>query len=191
MTASWSPTGARWPSCSTTPLAADGATVARKALEAGVDMDMEGNLYGTTLAAQVRSGKIPEAVVDEAVGAFCASSSRLASSIIPTPSRGRRTRRRRSGARWRARWPTRPWCCSRTIRSRASERCCRMKAEGEEGGADRSHGGRPDRPAGRVVRPEQSERCHHAEGGAFAAAGRPAPLCARAAGCSQARMRMC
>jgi len=45
----------------------DGPTVARKALEAGVDMDMEGNLYGTTLAPQVRSGKIPESVVDEAV----------------------------------------------------------------------------------------------------------------------------
>jgi beta-glucosidase len=44
----------------------DGATVARKALEAGVDMDMEGNLYGTTIAAQVRSGAIPESVVDEA-----------------------------------------------------------------------------------------------------------------------------
>ena len=45
----------------------DGATVARKALVAGVDMDMEGNLYGTTIAAQVRSGKIPESVVDDAV----------------------------------------------------------------------------------------------------------------------------
>jgi beta-glucosidase len=45
----------------------DGATVARKALEAGVDMDMEGHLYGTTIAAQVRSGAIPESVVDEAV----------------------------------------------------------------------------------------------------------------------------
>jgi beta-glucosidase len=44
----------------------DGATVARKALEAGVDMDMEGNLYATTIAAQVRSGAIPESVVDEA-----------------------------------------------------------------------------------------------------------------------------
>jgi beta-glucosidase len=44
----------------------NGATVARKALVAGVDMDMEGNLYGTTLAAQVRSGVIPESVVDEA-----------------------------------------------------------------------------------------------------------------------------
>jgi beta-glucosidase len=44
----------------------DGATVARKALEAGVDMDMEGNLYTTVIAEQVRSGKIPESVVDEA-----------------------------------------------------------------------------------------------------------------------------
>jgi beta-glucosidase len=45
----------------------DGPTVARKALEAGVDMDMEGNLYGTVIADQVRSGKIPESVVNEAV----------------------------------------------------------------------------------------------------------------------------
>jgi beta-glucosidase len=45
----------------------DGPTVARKALQAGVEMDMEGNLYGTVIAAQVRSGKIPESVVDEAV----------------------------------------------------------------------------------------------------------------------------
>jgi beta-glucosidase len=45
----------------------DGPTVARKALEAGVDMDMEGNLFGTVIADQVRSGKIPEGVVDEAV----------------------------------------------------------------------------------------------------------------------------
>ena len=45
----------------------DGPTVARKALEAGVDMDMEGNLYGTVIAPQVRSGKIPESVIDEAV----------------------------------------------------------------------------------------------------------------------------
>jgi len=45
----------------------DGPTVARKALGAGVDMDMEGNLYGTVIASQVRAGKIPEPVVDEAV----------------------------------------------------------------------------------------------------------------------------
>ncbi len=48
-------------------IGADGATVARKALVAGVDMDMEGNLYGNVIAAQVRSGKISEPVVDEAV----------------------------------------------------------------------------------------------------------------------------
>jgi len=44
----------------------DGPTVARKALEAGVDIDMEGNLYGTVIGSQVRAGKIPESVVDEA-----------------------------------------------------------------------------------------------------------------------------
>jgi beta-glucosidase len=48
-------------------IGADGATVARKALTAGVDMDMEGNLYGTVIADQVRAGKIPESVIDEAV----------------------------------------------------------------------------------------------------------------------------
>lgn len=48
-------------------IGADGATVARKALEAGTDMDMESNLYATVIAEQVRSGKIPEGVVDEAV----------------------------------------------------------------------------------------------------------------------------
>jgi beta-glucosidase len=44
----------------------DGPTVARKALEAGLDMDMEGGLYARVIAAQVRTGKIPESVVDEA-----------------------------------------------------------------------------------------------------------------------------
>ncbi len=48
-------------------IGADEATVARKALEAGVDMDMVGNLYGTVLTAQVRDGTIRESVVDEAV----------------------------------------------------------------------------------------------------------------------------
>jgi beta-glucosidase len=48
-------------------IGADGATVARKALEAGMDVDMASDLYGTVIAAQVRAGKIPESVVDEAV----------------------------------------------------------------------------------------------------------------------------
>ena len=48
-------------------IGADDDTVARKALEAGVDMEMKGSLYGTVIAPQVRAGKIPESVVDEAV----------------------------------------------------------------------------------------------------------------------------
>ena len=48
-------------------IGADDETVARKALEAGVDMDMVGGLYGTVIAPQVREGRIPESVVDEAV----------------------------------------------------------------------------------------------------------------------------
>ena len=48
-------------------IANDGATAARKALLAGVDMDMESNLYYSTLPEQVKSGKVPIAAVDEAV----------------------------------------------------------------------------------------------------------------------------
>ena len=47
-------------------IALNNAAAARKALTAGVDMDMQGDLYATVLADQVRSGKIPESVVDEA-----------------------------------------------------------------------------------------------------------------------------
>jgi beta-glucosidase len=48
-------------------IAIDGAAAARKALLADVDMDMQSNLYFSTLADQVKSGKIPIAVVDESV----------------------------------------------------------------------------------------------------------------------------
>ena len=43
------------------------AVAARKAVTAGVDMDMESNFYFTTLAEQVKSGKVPMSVIDEAV----------------------------------------------------------------------------------------------------------------------------
>lgn len=43
------------------------ATAARKALLAGVDMDMVSSFYHDTLAGLVRSGQVPEANVDEAV----------------------------------------------------------------------------------------------------------------------------
>jgi len=47
-------------------IANDDATAARKALLAGVDMDMEDHLY-RTLIDQVKSGAVPQAAVDEAV----------------------------------------------------------------------------------------------------------------------------
>ncbi len=48
-------------------IAADGATAAKKALTAGVDMDMESNLYRTRLIPLVQSGELQQSVVDEAV----------------------------------------------------------------------------------------------------------------------------
>jgi len=48
-------------------IANDGATAARKAFLAGVDMDMVSSLYHDHLAQLVRSGEVPEATVDEAV----------------------------------------------------------------------------------------------------------------------------
>lgn len=48
-------------------IANDGATAARKAFLAGVDMDMVSSLYHDHMAQLVRSGEVPEAAVDEAV----------------------------------------------------------------------------------------------------------------------------
>ncbi len=75
----------------------DGPTVARKALMAGTDMDMEGDLYGTVITEQVRSGKISEGVVDEAVrrilrvkfalGLFDHPYANVGPAYTPTPER--------------------------------------------------------------------------------------------------------
>ena len=48
-------------------IAADSAEAGRKALEAGVDMDMVSGIYVRKLAEEVRAGRLSEAVVDEAV----------------------------------------------------------------------------------------------------------------------------
>ena len=48
-------------------VANDPATAAKKAIVAGVDMDMESGLYRRSLAEVVRSGELPESVVDDAV----------------------------------------------------------------------------------------------------------------------------
>ena len=48
-------------------VANNSAVAARNALTAGVDMDMEANFYHSTLAEQVKNGKVPMSVIDEAV----------------------------------------------------------------------------------------------------------------------------
>lgn len=48
-------------------IAVDDASAARKALTAGLDMDMVGNAYQTQLVSLVRDGVVPQAVVDQTV----------------------------------------------------------------------------------------------------------------------------
>ena len=48
-------------------VAKDGAAAADEAIVAGVDMDMQSDLYRTQLPGLVQSGRLPEPVVDEAV----------------------------------------------------------------------------------------------------------------------------
>jgi len=48
-------------------IALDGAAAARKALTAGVDVDMMSHLYDAELPAMVKSGEIPMAAIDESV----------------------------------------------------------------------------------------------------------------------------
>jgi beta-glucosidase len=48
-------------------VAENGAVAARKALTAGVDMDMESDLYRTQLAGLVKTGELGEPVIDQAV----------------------------------------------------------------------------------------------------------------------------
>ena len=47
-------------------IAVDGKTAARKAILAGLDIDLEGNEYSRQLAELVRSGAVPESAVDQA-----------------------------------------------------------------------------------------------------------------------------
>jgi beta-glucosidase len=48
-------------------IAVDGAEAARRALTAGVDMEMDDRLYGAELPRLIKDGRVPVAVVDEAV----------------------------------------------------------------------------------------------------------------------------
>ncbi len=62
-------------------VANSGAVAAGKALLAGVDMDMESNLYAPNLAALVKSGIVPESVIDDSVRRV------LAREVCPRPVR--------------------------------------------------------------------------------------------------------
>jgi beta-glucosidase len=48
-------------------IAADSLTAARRALRAGVDMEMSSTLYRNKLAVEVRAGRIPQSLIDTAV----------------------------------------------------------------------------------------------------------------------------
>jgi beta-glucosidase len=89
----------------------DGPTVARKALEAGLD--------------RCARAKFRSRWWMRRRGGFCASSLPWGCSITPTLRSRRHTTPHRSAAPRHARWPTKRWCCSRTIPSRALETCCR------------------------------------------------------------------
>nr|WP_052954770.1 beta-glucosidase BglX [Microvirga vignae] len=58
-------------------VAADGAEAARKAILAGVDMDMMGQLYIRHLPDEVRAGRVPESVIDESVRRILRTKMRL------------------------------------------------------------------------------------------------------------------
>jgi beta-glucosidase len=65
-------------------IGADDETVARKALEAGVDMEMKGALRNRYCIPGARRARFPRAWWTRRCGAFCGSSLRWVSSIIPT-----------------------------------------------------------------------------------------------------------
>jgi len=57
--------------------AADGKEAARRAVEAGLDMDMASNTFGQNLVAEVESGRLPVARIDEAVRPILAAKVRM------------------------------------------------------------------------------------------------------------------
>lgn len=57
--------------------AADGAEATRRGFNAGVDMDMEGRLYGAHLADEIKAGRVTPQRLDEAAGAILAAKVRL------------------------------------------------------------------------------------------------------------------
>ena len=156
----------------------DGPTVARKALEAGTDMDMEGDLYGTVIAAQVRSGKIPESVVDEAVRRILRVKFALGLFDHPYAKVRPGLHANAGAARSSAQSCRRNDGAAEERSGRRSGSTAAADREGKESRVDRTHGRRRARSARRLDGRGKSERCDHAEVGAERAAGRQAAVCA-------------
>lgn len=70
-------------------VARDGAEAARKAMLAGVDMEMYSGLYARHLADEVRSGRVPEAAVTEAARRILRAKLRLGLLERPGPDAAR------------------------------------------------------------------------------------------------------
>ena len=107
----------------------DHVTAARRALGAGVDMEMSSALYRTTLAAEVRGGPLPDRAHRRGRAARAArprsrsacSTTRIASaSVARETARHPHRRESRGGARDRAASRS---CCSPTATSAAHRHC--------------------------------------------------------------------
>src|SRR5438477_10036399 len=61
-------------------------TVAKRALHAGDDMEMSSTLYRTTLPAEIKAGRFPEALVDSAVKRILRA--KVALGLFDDPYRG-------------------------------------------------------------------------------------------------------
>ena len=70
-------------------VALDGREAALKAITAGVDMDMQSNLYDTKLPELVQSGRLKMEVIDQSVTRVLRVNSRLVCSSDPIPTKDR------------------------------------------------------------------------------------------------------
>jgi beta-glucosidase len=75
-------------------IAADSLTAARRALRAGVDMEMSSTLFRNKLPAELRAGRIPRALVDSAVLRVLRAKASLG--LFEDPYRGTTAERERS-----------------------------------------------------------------------------------------------
>ncbi|HEY8564232.1 MAG TPA: beta-glucosidase BglX [Beijerinckiaceae bacterium] len=70
-------------------VARDEAEAVRKAILAGIDMDLAGKLYDRHLANEVRAGRVPESVVDDAVRRVLTVKVRMGLFEMPPPDPNR------------------------------------------------------------------------------------------------------